>query len=746
MASENAEKLDSMIHRTFRDCKIEEKIAVGGFGTVYKALDLKLGVPRAIKIFHPHLSQEKGFVKRFEAEMKMLAFLDHTNIVRIMSAIDEPDASGFIMEFIEGRTLSDILEQEGALPIPKAIEIFTQVASAIGYAHNLKKQVIHRDLSPDNIMIRPDGVVKIMDFGIAKALGAERVTQTGIVLGKPTYMAPEQFEGTVSIYTDQYALGIILFEMLTLRVPFEADSPIALYKLHLNQPPVAPSELNNEVPKYIDKVILKSLAKDEKDRFQSVDEMLEKLLNKGQETRAIVDSKIPSLLAQTHEALTKEDFDKAIDCLNEILSYDPNNQEALAKRTEVLQLKKTHKDQEAIEEWFYQAQEFHKSNMLEEAQASIVDFLKIARQYKSSRIVADYQNKLKARMPEIFAKAFLFVEEQWKIVEKYTIEGKTLYQKDAYEEALMNFEKALEIDPHSEILQKLQKLTQRKIKMAKIAADYKEGILAIKNEEFQKALDCFDRILKLSPTHKEAKKYREIASAEMERIRKTRSEVEAAYQEALDLYEKWEFTQAIEKFERVIQMDDHHEQARTLLSESKSRVDDENKIADIGLSYNEGLTFYKSKQWDKAIVCFNRVLKYMDSHKGALEYKHLAEEKIQLQAQIAQSYETALELYRNSEYAQALEIFNFILAHDKNHKGAKQFQGLCMELQGFGPAPEETKSAEEEREEEALKVVNTTQKNIKLTRNKTTSLPGMEDPLADGLVVKRSQGKNQSKK
>ncbi len=713
MAPENAEKIDNMIGRIFRDCEIKEKIAVGGFGTVYKAIDLKLGVWRAIKIFHPHLSEEKGFRKRFEAEMRMLACLDHVNIVRIITAIDEPDASGFIMEFVEGMTLSDILEKQGPLPIAKGMEIFIQVASSIAYAHNLKSQIIHRDLSPDNIMIRPDGIVKIMDFGIAKTIGSEKVTQTGIVLGKPTYMAPEQFEGTVSVFTDQYALGIILYEMLTGKVPFEADSPIALYKLHLNQPPQPPSEINHELPKYIEKTILKTLAKEEGDRFKNVDEMLERLLQKGQETRTL-DSKIPNLLLQVGEALAKEELNKALELLNEILVCDPANKDALLKKEEVLRLQKMHQDQDLIEEWFYQAQEFFKSNMVEDSKKSIVALLKISRQYSSSRIVTDYLTKLKAKMPQVYEKASKVVEDEIKTAEKYTLEGKNFYQKDSYKEALECFEKAIVIDPHSEMLQKLKKLTQKKIKMAQIAYEYKEGILAIKKEEYQKALEHFDTILKLNPQHEEAKKYKEIAASEWEKKKKKRSEVEATYQEALELYEKWEFTQAIEKFERVIQMDQCHEQAKNLLTESKTRLSDENKIEEIGFFYNQGLTFYKSQQWEKAIACFMRVLKYMESHKGAIEYKKLAEEKMELQSQINQAFEEAMEYYRMSRYSDAIKKLQFILEYDKNNKPAKQYYSLCMELQGIGPEGDIAGDPESK--------ANMTQKNNRFIRNQTASI------------------------
>lgn len=672
------EKIDNMINRTFRDCKIESKIAVGGFGTVYKALDTKLGVYRAIKIFHPHLSEETGFRKRFETEMRLLACLDHPNIVRIIGAIDEPDASGFIMEFVEGETLGDILKKGIPLSIPQIIQIFTQVAKSIAYAHNLKNQIIHRDLSPDNIMIRPDGVVKIMDFGIAKTIGSERVTQTGIVLGKPTYMAPEQFEGTVSIYTDQYALGVILFEMVTGKVPFEADSPIALYKLHLNQDPPKPTDLNPNVPKNIEYVILKSLEKEEQDRFPSVDAMLEKLL--GGDTGDSLDNKIPNLLFQSSEYLKENKYEEALECVQKALSYEPTNKEALAQKQEILYMQKKQHDQDMIEEWFYQAQEFYKSDMLDEARNSTLDFLKLARHYAASHIVQTYTKKLQRTMLDIYNAASEELEKDQKKVEQLTLKGKSYFQKDAFNDAMLAFDEALELDPYNDILIRLKNLTSKKMKIAEIATYYKNGIQAIKQEEYQKALDSFDQVLELYPNHPEAKKYREIALSELDRIKKTRSEVESAYQEAMSFYEKWDFAQAIDKFEEVLKIDSSHEQAQILLTECKNRIADENKIEEIGFFYTQGLGFYRSQQWEKAITCFNRVLKYMENHKGALEYKALAEEKLAIQTEVESKFQEALECFRNSMYAEALEKIEYILSKDKNHKGAKQYQALCQEL------------------------------------------------------------------
>ncbi len=684
MASENPEQLDSMINRAFGSCVIKEKIAIGGFGTVYKAFDEKLDIPRAIKIFHPHLSGEKGFQKRFEIEMRLLAQLDHLNIVRVISAIEEPDCTGFTMEYVEGKTLADILEEQGAFVVQESIDIFTQVAKSIAYAHNLKDQIIHRDLSPDNIMIRPDGVVKIMDFGIAKTIGSEKVTQTGIVLGKPTYMAPEQFEGTVSTFTDQYALGIILYEMITGRVPFDAESPIALYKLHLNEEAITPNEINDQIPLYLDKIVLKAIAKEEGDRFDNVDKIVEALNSRGTSSKS-VENKIPSLMVDVSLAIKDEDFEKALSIVNEVLELEPSNKEALAKKEEVHKLKRAHERQDILEESFHQAIAFHEASMNEEAYSYVQDFFRISLMYPKSATVKRHQNTLEKKMPELYQKAKEQTSDEWERVDHLAKIGKKLFQRDNFADALKKFEQALEINPYYEWLTKLKKLCEKKIKMAQVAENYRDGIIAIKNEDYENALKSFEIVLQLYPQHKEARKYKKMAQNELDKVARNRSELESAYKEALDLYEKWEFTSAISKFERVLELDETNLEAKMLLSESLARSDDENKIEEIGFFYNQGMTFFKGQQWQKAIKCFDRVLKYMENHKGALEYKSLAETKITQQKKLEDSFQEALEHFRNSSYTQAVNALEYILAIDKNHKGARQYRALCEELRGLGP-------------------------------------------------------------
>ena len=683
MTVENIEKVDKMINRTFGSCVVKEKIAVGGFGTVYKAIDTKLDVPRALKIFHPHLSEEKGFRQRFEIEMRLLAQLDHINIVRIISAIDEPDITGFIMEYVEGKTLADILEDDGSFAIQTALDVFIQVGKSIAYAHNLKHQIIHRDLSPDNIMIRPDDVVKIMDFGIAKTIGSERVTQTGIVLGKPTYMAPEQFEGTVSAYTDQYALGVILYEMVTGRVPFDAESPIALYKLHLNEDPIPPAELNDKVPTFLNNVILKTLAKDEKDRFKNVDELIDVLLNQGSPTTRL-ENKITPLIIDAHLAVDRENFGEALEIYDKILAMEPTNKEALTKKQETLQLVKTHREQDLIEEWFHQAQAFHEAAMHDEAFNYVKDFLKLACHYQNSKTVTRYIASLQKRMPETFSRAQATVKEELENSQRITRIGKKLFQQNKFAEALEKFEEALLINPYSELIQKLQSLCHKKIKMAKIAEMYRDAIMALKNEKYAEAVHWFEEVLKLHSGHKDARKYLEMAQAELSRLQKNRSEVDDKYKQAVEEYNNWNFTRAIKIFEEVLHIDNKHKDAEKLLKETKDRIDEGNKMEEIAFFYNQGMTFFKGQQWDKAIKCYERVLKYMETHIGAEKYKQLAEKKLKDQVQINQALQDGLENFRNSKYTQAIKSFDFILTLDKNHKGARQYKTLCDELRGLG--------------------------------------------------------------
>jgi len=251
--------------------KIVEEVGRGGFAAVYKAVDTTLSRTVALKVLAPHLLWDPTFVQRFQREAEVAANLDHPNIVTIYEVSQIEGVYLIAMRFLEGRTLSQILEAEGPLPVSRVQALIEQIASALDYAH--ARGFVHRDVKPSNVMVADDGRATLTDFGLVKAGEGTKLSTTGVVFGTPEYMSPEQAEGKVlDAQSDIYSLGVVLYEMLAGRAPFVADTtPAVMYK-HVHEPPPL-EELPSDLPQGVVAVVEKALAKKRKARYQSAGEM-----------------------------------------------------------------------------------------------------------------------------------------------------------------------------------------------------------------------------------------------------------------------------------------------------------------------------------------------------------------------------------------------------------------------------------------------------------------------------------------
>lgn len=256
-----------------------ERIGEGGMSVVYKAKDKLLNRFVAIKILKPQFINDHKFIDSFRRESQAAASMSHPNIVNIYDVGREGNIHYIVMELIEGKTLSDYIKNQGAMSYPKVIALSKQIASALSFAH--KNHIIHRDVKPHNVMITPNGTAKITDFGIAKAVNAATIVDnTDGIIGSVHYFSPEQARGGyVDEKSDIYSLGIVMYEMLTGRVPFDGDNPVNIALMHINGEMVPPSRLISGVPPALEHIIMKCTDKYPVNRYASADELIEALNN-----------------------------------------------------------------------------------------------------------------------------------------------------------------------------------------------------------------------------------------------------------------------------------------------------------------------------------------------------------------------------------------------------------------------------------------------------------------------------------
>jgi serine/threonine protein kinase/tetratricopeptide (TPR) repeat protein len=258
--------------------QIIEELGKGGMGRVYKALDKEVNAKVALKLIKPEIASDKKTIERFRNELRVARDIAHKNVCRMCDLGKEEGAYYITMEYVSGEDLKSFIRRAGYLSPGKAISIANQVCDGLSEAHRLG--VVHRDLKPQNIMIDKDGNARIMDFGIARSLRAKGITGSGVMIGTPEYMSPEQVDGKeADNRADIYSLGVILYEMVTGQVPFEGDTPFSIGVKQKSEIPRPPKELNDQIPEDLNRLILKCMEKEKESRYQSVGELQSELMN-----------------------------------------------------------------------------------------------------------------------------------------------------------------------------------------------------------------------------------------------------------------------------------------------------------------------------------------------------------------------------------------------------------------------------------------------------------------------------------
>lgn len=245
---------------------LDQRIGEGGMAIVYHGQDLLLNRQVAVKILREQYASDAGFLKRFEREGQLAAGMSHPNIVSVYDVGNEQGLHYIVMEHIRGPNLKELIRKQGPFSVDGAVFIIAQVASALDYAH--QRNLVHRDIKPQNILVDREGNAKVVDFGIAKGLQDANLTEAGTGMGTVHYVSPEQARGEQATpASDLYSTGIVLYEMLTRSLPFNADTPVGVAMKHVNTPPPSPSALNPDIPKPVENIVLRAIAKNPADRF-----------------------------------------------------------------------------------------------------------------------------------------------------------------------------------------------------------------------------------------------------------------------------------------------------------------------------------------------------------------------------------------------------------------------------------------------------------------------------------------------
>ncbi len=304
----------NLIGRTIANrYEILEKTGVGGMATVYTAKDLVLNRHVAVKVLKEEFTTDEEFVKRFNTEALAAASLSHANIVSIYDVGNEDNIYYIVMELVRGKTLKQIITENGPISWKWATNIAIQIASALEVAH--KNNIVHRDIKPHNIIITEDGVAKVTDFGIAKAVSNSTITAFGTTIGSVHYFSPEQAKGGYTdAKSDIYSLGVVMYEMLTGQVPFDADTSVSVALMHMQEKPVPPIEINKNIPTALNDIILKAMQKEPMARYQTAAEMISDLRRALKEPNGeFVEEEMNDGLTRRMDAITDDMLDKKDD-------------------------------------------------------------------------------------------------------------------------------------------------------------------------------------------------------------------------------------------------------------------------------------------------------------------------------------------------------------------------------------------------------------------------------------------------
>ena len=468
--------------------EIEEILGRGGMSTVYRATDPNLKRKVAIKLIHPHLTDNPEFIQRFEQEAAAIAQLRHNNIVQVHDFNNAQSIYYMVMEYIAGETLEDKLQKLNNahmhMPIDETIKILAKVCDAANYAH--ERRMIHRDLKPSNVMINLVGEPILMDFGIAKIIGGRSHTATGAAMGTASYMSPEQVRGDKSDHrTDIYSLGIMLYEMLSGELPFQGDSTFQVMLKHVNEPIPDIRQFDMNTPLPLITILERALAKEPRERYQSAKEMGTALNAAGLQLHGSVSDTLASryldrlaiLWKQANDYFSNGKYDTCIDKLEEMKQIDPDFQ----------QIRVDELHQNALDHLFARAAHLFQDGKYQESQDAL-------KQLKARTSNDPEIEQLERNLQLAFSNQVAITK-----LETLYDEANTLLESQAYSHALSKWEsieRQRGENPFPDLLE-----VEKRAKEGICSVKYQQAVTALSNNDPEKALQIWDEITAILPAY-----------------------------------------------------------------------------------------------------------------------------------------------------------------------------------------------------------------------------------------------------
>jgi serine/threonine protein kinase len=662
--------------------QIIEEVGRGGMGNVYKALDKELGEKVALKLLKPEIAADDRIIERFRNELKFARKITHKYVCRMFDLSKFEKTPYITMEYVSGEDLKTTLRRVGPLSTGKAVYIAKQVCDGLVEAHKLG--VVHRDLKPQNIMIDKQGHAHIMDFGIARSMKTKGVTTSGMMIGTPDYMSPEQVEGKpVDVRADIYAMGVILYEMSTGTTPFQGETALSVAIKHTREKPRNPREINDQIPVQLSTIILKCMEKNREKRYQDVPELLTELdkIEKGFPT---TDRVLPSKPSTSKEILSAFNLKKLLLAALAVVSLT----------IIVLAL------------WqFTPLPELFKKSPASSTARSIDDTMNSANQFwkekKYSKAFDEFQKVLEVE-PNHFEAQFGLAN--------------SLKAQDKPDEAIPEYEKAIALnreDPGA--YGQLGLIYEQKQELAKAVDHYKKYLEnAPQGQEFEivsdKVKDLEARIRAAAPKKEEitktvvAKKQEpkpepekkappkpEKVKTEPSKPGKKTVEVSGNLDQGIQAFNQGNFDECIKQMEAVLKLDPRNTSAQYFLSEAKKKKSEKIKEQEINDKLIVAQNAFRTGNYQECIKQAEEVLELAPENVSALnllnEAKKKAEEESKEQ-QISDGLKVARDAFQKGNYQQCIDQAKKILGLDPQNEQARRLLNQAR----LRMAPQQTKA------------------------------------------------------